>query len=131
MEKILIVDGHSVIHASKWLLEIHENHQESGREALVRELSNFQNTSLYNVVLVFDGKGKMRTKRGGSDKEILILYSLDSESADQVIERIVAKQARRHQVEVVSNDRMVLDSSSASGAFAMSVKSLWDLLDSY
>jgi len=60
----------------------------------VRELSNFQNTSLYNVVLVFDGKGKMRTKRGGSDKEILILYSLDSESADQVIERIVAKQAK-------------------------------------
>ena len=64
MEKILIVDGHSVIHATDWLLEIHDNHPESGREALVRELCNLQNMSDFHVVLVFDGKGFSRGKKG-------------------------------------------------------------------
>ena len=129
MERILVIDGHSVIHATDWLLQIHNNHPESGREALVRELSEFQNMTAYHVVLVYDGKGHHRGKQGGSEKDILVMYSRSNETADKVIERIAVQQSVKHDVQVVSNDRMVLDSCSASGAFVMSVTNMWEKID--
>ena len=129
MEKILMVDGHSVIHATDWLAEIHENHQESGRLALIRELTEFQNRRGYYVVLVFDGKGFHRGKEGGTEKDVLVLYSKTGESADEVIERLAVKHGMKHAVNVVSNDRLVLDSCAVSGAFGMSVRSMWELIE--
>ena len=129
MEKILVVDGHSVIYATDWLLKIHNDHPESGREALVREMSEFQNMTSFLVVLVFDGKGHTRGKKGGTQKDILTMYSRSNETADRVIERIAVQQAAKHDVQVVSNDRMVLDSCSVSGAFVMSVTTMWELID--
>ena len=129
MGKILLVDGHNVIHSTEWLLEVHENHPESGREALVRELSELQNMTEFHVVIVFDGKGHSRGKQGGTKKEVLVMYSRSNETADRVIERIVQQQAVKDEVQVVSNDRMILDSCSASGAFVMSVKNMWEMVD--
>ncbi len=129
MERILIVDGHSAILSTPWLTEIHSDHQESGRNALVRELSEFQNLTDFKVVLVYDGQGNTRGKSGGTEKDILVLFSRTNETADKVIERIAAQQASKHDVNVASNDRMVLDSCSASGAHVMSIRSLWEFID--
>ncbi len=91
MEKVLIVDGHSAIHATDWLLDIHTDHHESGREALVRELTQLQQMTDFYVVIVFDGKGHTRGKQGGNEKEALVMYSRTNETADRVIERISVK----------------------------------------
>ncbi len=129
MEKVLIVDGHSAIHATDWLLDIHTDHHESGREALVRELTQLQQMTDFYVVIVFDGKGHTRGKQGGNEKEALVMYSRTNETADRVIERIAVQQAQKHDVQVASNDRMVLDSCSVSGAHVMSITNLWELVD--
>lgn len=129
MEKLLLVDGHSAIHSTEWLNDIHKNYQESGRLALIKELNEFQNITDFKVVLVFDGQGCTRDKSGGNEKEILVIYSRTSETADRVIERISVQQSSRNLVEVASNDRMVLDSCSASGAHVMSITNMWEFID--
>lgn len=129
MEKVLIVDGHSAIYATPWLLDIHQDNQSAGRESLIRELSQLQDMSDFHVVIVFDGKGVSRSHEGGNEKEILVIYSRGSETADRVIERIAVQQAKKYDVQVASNDRMVLDSTYASGAHGMSITSLWDLVE--
>ena len=129
MEKLLIVDGHNVIHCTDWLNDIHRQDQELGREKLILELSEFQAMSDFSVVLVFDGKGARRGYEGGNQKDILVIYSKTGETADRVIERIALQQSKKNDVQVISNDRMVLDSCFASGAHGMSVISLWELID--
>ena len=129
MEKVLIVDGHSAIFSTPWLRELHNTNTDAGRDALIRELNDYQNLSDTYVVLVYDGKGKRIDREGGTEKEILILYSKTNQTADTIIERLAAKQSKKHQVQVASNDRMVLESCYASGALAMSIDSLWDLVD--
>jgi len=129
MEKVLIVDGHSAIHATPWLLDLHRTNTDAGREALVRELSDFQNLTEYYVIIVFDGKGSKVDKQGGSEEEILVIYSRTNQTADTIIERLVAKQGRKHDINVASNDRMVLESCYASNAHVMSIDQLWDTID--
>lgn len=129
MDKVLIVDGHSAIFSTPWLREVHFTNPDSGRDALTQELSNFHNLSDYSVILVFDGKGSKIDKEGGSDRDILILYSRTNQTADTIIERLAAKHAKRYDLRVASNDRMVLESCYASGALAMSIDGLWDLID--
>ena len=129
MEKVLIVDGHSAILITDWLAEIHASHQESGRNALVKELAEFQNLTDFHVVIVFDGKGNSRDKQGGNEKDPLVMFSRTNETADRVIERIAVQQSKKYDVQVASNDRMVLDSCSVSGAHVMSIKGMWDMID--
>lgn len=129
MEKVLIIDGHSAIHATSWLLELHDENQMAGRDALVRELSQLQDMTDFHVVVVFDGKGASRSHEGGDEKEILVIYSRGNETADRVIERIAVQQAKKYDVQVASNDRMVLDSTYTSGAHGMSITNLWDLFE--
>jgi len=129
MDKVLVIDGHSVIHTTEELAVLHSQQQHSAREKLHRLLSDFQCVSDYSVILVFDGKGTKKFKQTGSKGEAMLMYSSGGETADAVIEQLCARHASKYNVSVVSNDRMVLDSVSVSGAFPMSVRSFWEIYD--
>ena len=124
MGTILIVDGHSALHALEELRRAHEENPRHGRQLLVDWLSVYQGATETSVVIVFDGQGRERGKEGGTESEALVLYSRAGESADTVIERLASVQARRHRVTVASNDRLVLDAAMASGAEAISISGL-------
>jgi len=129
MEKVLIVDGHSAIFSTPALKELHTVNPDAGRDALIRELNDYQNLSGTSVVLVYDGQGKRIDREGGTERDILILYSKTNQTADTIIERLAAKHAKRYPVYVASNDRMVLESCYVSGAFTMSISNLWNMID--
>jgi len=129
MGKVLIVDGHSAIFSTLELRELHALNPDAGRDALIRELNDYHNLSETSVILVYDGKGKRIDREGGSDRDILILYSKTHQTADTIIERLAAKHAKNYQVQVASNDRMVLESCYASGAQVMSIDHLWAMID--
>lgn len=129
MDKVLIVDGHSAIFSTP---QLSENHLRDGRRArgeLVRELTHFQDVSDYDVVVVFDGKGRRLDSVLRQKNDILVMYSRANQTADAVIERIVAQHAEKFDVTVASNDRFVLDTISVFGAFPMSIRRMWELLD--
>jgi len=130
MQRVIIIDGHSVIHSTAVLEQLHAQDMYSARVKLHRDLSDFQCISDYSVLIVFDGKGAKRSKERGSDSEAMVIYSSGGETADAVIEKLCVKYAQRYDVSVVSNDRMVLDSVSASGGFSMSVRHFWEIVES-
>lgn len=129
MDKVLIVDGHSAMFSTPELAEIHQQDMRLARAELVRVLTHFQDTQDYDVVLVFDGKGEKLDKVMRQDKDILVMYSRTNQTADAVIERIVAQHASKFKVEVASNDRYVLDTISIFGAFPMSIRRMWEIIE--
>jgi len=134
MDRVYIIDGHSVIFSTEDLFQLHQDRGELARKELIRLLTEFQDLNEVKVVLVFDGRGE-NGGRGRSakpeprqEKDIMVIYSRERESADAVIERLAAKYAESYDINVVSNDRAVLDTASSYGAHVMSVRSMWEVV---
>ena len=131
MERVYIVDGHSVIFSTPELREYHGagKQGEVARNELIRTLTDFQDRNDVKVILVFDGQGRNNKPEPRQEMDIMVIYSRARQTADSVIERLAAKYAERYDINVVSNDRAVLDTVSSSGAHAMSVRSMWEVVD--
>jgi len=75
------------------------------------------------VVSVFDGKGA----EGGEASEpggIQVFYSAAGQSADEVIERLVAKYAPHHEMTVATDDNLERQTALSFGAVVVSTENL-------
>jgi predicted RNA-binding protein with PIN domain len=125
--RYLIVDGHSVIFAWPELRAQHDRRSGAARDELVRRLTAYQDASGIRVVAVFDGKGvkpNEATEPGG----IQIFYSRAGQSADLIIERLVAIYAKEHDITVVTDDGMERQTVLTFGALTMSTDIFRDVL---
>ena len=126
--RFLLVDAHSVIFACPDLYALHRRHMEAARERLVQWLTAYQDATGVRVVVVFDGKGAKANQEklpGG----VQVFYSGGKGTADQIIERLVAKYATEHDLTVATNDRLEQQTVITFGGFAISVESLLTQLD--
>jgi len=119
MGKFLIVDAHSTIFAWPEMRALHSRRMVLARDALVKKLTAFQDTSEYRVVAVFDGQGSRPTE-ASEPGGIQVFYSAQGQNADAIIERLVAKYAGIHEITVVTNDRLEQDTATAFGATSIS-----------
>src|SRR3954454_19053870 len=125
--RYLIVDGHSVIFAWPELRAQHDRRTGAARDELVRQLTAYQDASGIRVVAVFDGKGvkpNEATEPGG----IQIFYSRAGQSADLIVERLVATYAKEHDITVVTDDGMERQTVLTFGALTMSTDIFRDVL---
>ena len=102
-ESFLIVDGHSIIFGWPELLTLQRRRGAAAREDLIKILTEYQDLSGVNVVVVFDGKGERInevTEPGG----IQIFYSNAGRTADAIVERLVAKYGHKHTITVATAD---------------------------
>jgi predicted RNA-binding protein with PIN domain len=114
-----LVDGHSVIFAWPELRKLHQRRNLLGREELIKLLTEYQDASGIRVVVVFDGQGAKvseETAPGG----IQIFYAAKGQTADAVIERLVAVYGQEHDLTVVTDDHLERDTTSAFGAYTLS-----------
>jgi predicted RNA-binding protein with PIN domain len=114
-EHFLIVDGHSIIFAWPELLELHQRNTAAARDNLVRTLTAYQDVSGTHVVVVFDGRGAMVNKieePGG----IQIFYSNAGRTADEIVERLVAKYAKTFSITVATADLLEQQTVTSFGA---------------
>jgi predicted RNA-binding protein with PIN domain len=126
--RYLIVDGHSVIFAWPELRKLHDGRTGRARAELVKILTAYQDASGVRVVAVFDGKGeKMNeaTEPGG----IQIFYSGVGQTADDIVERLVAKYASQHEITVATSDFMEQQTVTTFGALVVSAEGLRAWLD--
>lgn len=126
--RYLIVDGHSVVFAWPELRALHARRTALAREALVKTLTAYQDASGVRVVVVFDGKGvaaNEATEPGG----IQIFYSGAGQTADDIVERLVAKYARQHEITVATSDLMEQQTATSFGALVVSAEGLRPWLD--
>jgi len=126
--KFLIVDAHSVLFAWPELRSLHARRNALAREALVRLLTGYQDTTGTRVVAVFDGQGAKPqevTEPGG----IQVFYSASGQTADSVIERLVAVYASRHEITVATADRLERQTATSLGGETISPELLRLLLE--
>src|SRR5437762_12197291 len=93
--RYLIVDGHSIIFAWPELRKLHARRSSLGREALLKQLRDYQDWTGVRVVVVFDGKGKdveTTSDPGG----VQIFYLGRGQAADGIIERLASKWRDRY-----------------------------------
>ncbi len=125
----LIVDGHSVIFAWPELRALHERRSSSAREALVRQLRDYQDWTGVRVVVVFDGKGTSPNE-SSEPGEIQIFYSRAGQSADAIVERLASKYGERFKLLVATDDYLEQETVSACGAEYISAEGLRGVLES-
>jgi uncharacterized protein len=121
--RYLIVDGHSVIFAWPELRKIHERRSSLAREALTRQLRDYQDWTGVRVVIVFDGKGAQVSATSGSG-DVQIFYSRSGQTADAIIERLASKYAPKVDLTVATSDFMERQTVHASGAKCISPEAL-------
>jgi uncharacterized protein len=125
--RTLIVDGHSVIFAWPELRKLHARRTALAREELVKVLTQYQDASGVHVVLVFDGKGAKlseETLPGG----IQIFYSGSTKTADDIVERLVARYAAEREITVATSDRLEQQTVVSFGATFVSAEGLRDVI---
>ena len=128
-QKILIVDGHSMIFAWPELASQHQRNTAVARESLVRMLTGLQDASEWTVAVVFDGKG-VKASSDSAPHGIAVFYSKSGQSADSLIERLAAKYASGYTVFVATNDRMERTTVEAFGCESLSAEQLLDEISS-
>jgi uncharacterized protein len=125
--RYLIVDGHSVIFAWRELRKLHDRRSSLAREALTKQLRDYQDWTGVHVVAVFDGKGK-KVDATSDPGDVQIFYSRSGQSADAIIERLASKYAKRYELIVVTSDSMEAETVHACGAEVVSPEGLRGLL---
>lgn len=126
--RILIVDGHSVIHQWPDLCALHRRRMALAREALVRTLTEYQDMTGVHVVAVFDGKGSKTaetTEQGG----IQVFYSGETNTADDVVERLVAKYGKDNDITVATSDLAEQQTVISFGGYCVSAEGLIGLIE--
>lgn len=121
------MDGHSIIFAWPEMRSLHARRNILAREALVKVLTGYQDFMGVHVAVVFDGQGgrvSEETEPGG----IQVFYSATGQTADDVIERLVAKYASENEITVATDDMMEQQTASSFGAQCVSADGLKELL---
>jgi len=126
-ERYLIVDGHSIIFAWPELRKLHARRSSLAREALLKQLRDYQDWTGVHVVVVFDGKGK-KVDATSDPAEVQVFYSRSGQSADAIIERLASKYAKRFELMVATSDLMEAETVHACGAESISPEGLRGLL---
>ena len=127
--RYLIVDGHSVIFAWPELRKLQARRSSLAREALTKQLRNYQDWTGVRVVVVFDGKGR-KIQETSDPADVQIFYSRTGQTADAIIERLASKYAKRFELMVATSDSMEGETVQACGAEWISPEALRGLISS-
>lgn len=125
--RYLLVDGHSIIFAWPELRKLHGRRSALAREALIKQLRDYQDWTGVRVVAVFDGKGR-KVESTAHPEDVQVFYSRTGQSADAIIERLANKYGKRYELVVATSDSMVAETVHACGTEWMSPDGLRALL---
>lgn len=128
--RVLIVDGHSMIFQWPDLRTLHAQKGATAREQLVQMLTRHQDATGLHVIAVFDGKGA-RANEASEPAGIQVFYSQDGQTADSVIERLVATYAAKYDITVATDDNLERTTvESFGGSWISSEMLAFELRDS-
>jgi predicted RNA-binding protein with PIN domain len=116
----LVIDGHSVIFAWPDLRKLHDQNRAAARKALADRLQHLHDTSTWRITLVLDGKLGTAIPIGKrKPTDMVISYASADQTADSIIERLVAASGVAAQIMVVTADeaeRLTVESLGAATA---------------
>lgn len=124
-EEYLLVDGYNIIFSWEELKELSERDIGAARGKLADILSNYQGFRKCTLILVYDAY-KVEGNPGEVMKyhNIYIVYTKESETADQYIEKTVRRIAKNADVTVATSDGLEQVIIMGQGAHRMSAPGL-------
>ena len=126
--RYLLVDGHSIIFAWPELRKLHQRRTSLARDALARQLRDYQDWTGIRVVLVFDGKGTDITAEA-DPHDIQVMYSRKGQTADAIVERLTSKYAADFDVTVATSDLLERQTVTSFDATSISAEMLREVLE--
>ncbi len=124
------IDGHSVIFAWPDLRGLHERNRAAAREALADRLQRLHDTTSGRVTLVLDGKlGTVVSSGPRKPTDMVISYATADQTADSIIERLVAASGVAKEIMVVTADEAERLTVEALGAETASPTWLREILE--
>lgn len=122
-EEYLLVDGYNIIFAWEELKELADVNLEAARNKLMDILCNYQGYIKNTIILVFDAY-RVEGNQGEIFKyhNIHVVYTKESETADQYIEKVVKDIANKYDVRVATSDILEQVIIMSQGAWKVSAK---------
>ncbi|HEX4638511.1 MAG TPA: NYN domain-containing protein [Chthoniobacterales bacterium] len=117
--RYLIVDGHSIIFAWPALRKLHDRRTSLARDALIKQLQQYQDWTGIRAAVVFDGRGSRATVQS-EPHDVQVFYAASGQSADSIIERLASKYAQRFEITVATSDSLEKETVNACGAICIS-----------
>lgn len=112
----IIVDGYNVIRADEHLQAVERGSLERARHVLVQNLGASPRLIRDRVIVVFDGRGGLRTTVHSQHMgRVTMLYSAMGQTADEVIVEEAQRLAPLGEVIVVTNDIELRENCRAAG----------------
>jgi uncharacterized protein len=119
--RYLVVDGHSVIFAWPDLRALHDRNRAAARRSLIDLLRQLHDTSSWRVTLVLDGKmGSLVADGSSKPTDMVVYYATADQTADSIIERLVAASGVAPDVTVITADEVEKLTVEALGAMTSS-----------
>jgi predicted RNA-binding protein with PIN domain len=116
--RYLVIDGHSVIFSWADLRGLHQRNRAAARKELAGRLQTLHDSAAWRVTLVLDGThGTASAPLQPHD--MVTVYATADQTADSIIERLVAASGEASQVTVVTADeveRRLVESLGAATA---------------
>lgn len=128
--KIIFVDGYNVINSWSNLKREKEISLDGARQKLVDILHNYGAINRCKIVIVYDGHrvtGNIENKYE-HNKNLLVVFTKDGETADAYIEREVHNLGRRFEVYVVTSDSLEQQTIFQRGAVRISSIEFYNLV---
>lgn len=125
----LIVDAYSVIYAWEELCQLHKSNLRKAQEELIRRLIKIHDFSEYRVTVVFDGRSKGRPETHQLPGRFQIIYSREGQTADTVIEQMVATFSKPEKIYVITDDNLERSTVESLGANTLSTDILRGILN--
>lgn len=124
-DRWILVDGYSVLHVWRRFvtrksraLTLHQR-----REMLVKLLSQFADQSGRRVTVVFDGYAAKHKPEGEEpSRGVEVIFSERGKTADDAIERMVARAGHKARIQVVTSDNTERGTVEAMGAESLSAE---------
>lgn len=117
----ILIDGHSLLHRMPACAAAHRaGRLYEARRRLVQRLEQVAGAIGGRVTVVFDGRADGGPSIEESGGPVDVIFSPARLSADAVIERRVAADARPARILVVTSDRLERETVDAAGADTMS-----------
>jgi predicted RNA-binding protein with PIN domain len=127
----LVIDGHSVIFAWPDLRALHDRNRAAARKALADRLQQLHDTTDWRVTLVLDGKMGTAIPSGTrKPTDMVVSYATADQTADSIIERLVAASGLAKEIMVVTADeaeRLTVESLGAETASPTWLRKALDL----
>jgi predicted RNA-binding protein with PIN domain len=119
--RYLVVDGHSVIFSWPELRALHGRNRAVARKTLADQLRQLHDTTTWRVTLVLDGKlGTAAGVAPARPADMVICYATADQTADSIIERLVAASGVAGDILVISADEVEKRTVESLGALTAS-----------